>query len=328
MFGLEVHGYSVPVATISLPRGQENTIQYVPFYTSPFGTSGRTNSRTITSILDAIRRQLLSGGVSINLISPLRLSLETSSAKLTQMVAIFRACHTTLVTPTITTIRDVYYRDVELFKSQRTVVSILDQICRVMDVPLSKLAVVASQKGLMAGNALINTADGTIELGWQPQLIPDHVIGVSGIDLVVILEKDAIFTQFVHYVLERPLPILVVTGKGFPDKLTVKLCAAAAAPQVVYVDLDVYGMHIARCYPKAWYGGVELLAYHNGWLETTNHERRMAASLMNSTQSQLVKTELQRGWILNKKAELNVVDGGNAVAYVYRLVCSQLARLI
>lgn len=62
----------------------------------------------------------------------------------------------------VTTRRDIYYRDVELFQTQRVVDDAIAKICSVWQIDQAALNVVSSAKGLLYGNARVLHEDRTI----------------------------------------------------------------------------------------------------------------------------------------------------------------------
>ena len=57
--------------------------------------------------------------------------------------------------------RDIYYKDVQLFKRQEVVDRIVEDLAHTFGVERSTLSIVAAAKGIVCGNAIIFKKDGT-----------------------------------------------------------------------------------------------------------------------------------------------------------------------
>lgn len=69
--------------------------------------------------------------------------------------------HNLIKSNSITTKRDIYYRDVELFETQSAVDKIVDNLAYSFGVQRLELNIVASPKGLVYGDLTIVTKNGT-----------------------------------------------------------------------------------------------------------------------------------------------------------------------
>ncbi|KAG2733038.1 hypothetical protein G9P44_004028 [Scheffersomyces stipitis] len=212
-----------------------------------------------------------------------------------------------------TTIRDIYYQDVEAFHwKQRYCNEILNSIV-VDSLGLSlehNFSIYPSQKGLVYGDFAIKSNEGTIfqmSYSEEPVLIPlqtkfEHILpNEESHYAIVILEKEAVFQSFCYYIKTRytlkdnyvPDNLIVVTGKGFPDNLTkkfVNILANTAFTNSVtlgFFDSDVYGINICKNYQdeiatesksRDIYAGVYLMDYIAGWSDITARERILIMS--------------------------------------------------
>ncbi|ORX79211.1 hypothetical protein BCR32DRAFT_281586 [Anaeromyces robustus] len=142
----------------------------------------------------------------------------------------------------ILTKRDVYYRNVTLFKKQNTVNEVLNNISCSLGVPHSSLNIIASQKGLITGNIKIKMKKG-------------YIIDCQ--------EKEAIF-QYLYSTgfLDKNKNITLITGKGYPD-----LCTRFQYLKIYgLMDFDPYGQEILLTYQK----GSKSLEYYNNQLSVPN----------------------------------------------------------
>ncbi|KAJ3163924.1 endodeoxyribonuclease [Geranomyces variabilis] len=131
--------------------------------------------------------------------------------------------------------REIFYRDVRLFKTQATVDAVgnfanwQDLACA-FGVPRFCLRIVASAKGLVYGNLIIRLKDGSCvdcSQGSDGTLIPptEQIAGLqTDARFVLVIEKDATFrTLLDHGFADTHGPCVIVTGKGYPDVATRQL---------------------------------------------------------------------------------------------------------
>lgn len=263
----------------------------------------------------------------------------------------------------VTTLRDIYYQDVTLFhKSQKYSNEMIEMIRKSLNASLEdNLSIFPSQKGLVYGNCNIRFKEGAcIDLDYtsDPKLIPpisnredNKIIEITPApDAVVIIEKDAIFKSFCNFIKKKNYSkhIIVITGKGYPDKLTKKFVHSLSdynsnAVMLGFMDSDVYGINIFKTYKylnddekfseiKMILAGVFLLEYEEGWIDISNRDIKMMSNLIKEMAIQLehchqskslnelkiCHRELTRGLFLFKKSEMNVIES-NSTAHNYML---------
>ncbi|QPG73683.1 hypothetical protein FOA43_000996 [Brettanomyces nanus] len=160
----------------------------------------------------------------------------------------------------ITTKRQIYYSDVALFQNQRIVDEYVGNIVGCLGVNIESLGIMASQKGLVFGNLQfqyqghkninISEIDGAtliplISLNSKSQ---DFKFSQEALfDEIIVVEKDSIFRSLCQAL--RGQRKLIVTAKGFPDRLTKVfvyfVCSHfSKVPVSCLVDSDVYGLLI------------------------------------------------------------------------------------
>lgn len=282
-----------------------------------------------------------------------------SNYKLTILVRILRLVLENFAVGKVTTVRDIYYQDVALFKGQRTVTAAIDQICRLLHVPRRLLGIVPAPNGLISGDlTVVFQSDAVVEIDRKncPQLIPVgsqvfHITVKKLPQFILVVEKEAVFSH-----LHRELPeAIVLTGKGFPDhytRLFLKALVDSMPTVPVYglMDADVHGILIMKTYcegsessveeqypiPQIQHLGVNLLDYKQGVVNCTHRDKRLA---MSTLRKQWIKdsryaqwrVELQRGLFFGKKAEMNVLDSAHLqvlATYVRNKVRQQKLRQI
>ncbi|KAK3911253.1 Meiotic recombination protein SPO11 [Frankliniella fusca] len=156
--------------------------------------------------------------------------------------------------------RQLYYEDVTFLKSQREVDDGALSVSRVLRLPPWHLGLLATAKGLVAGDLTITTVDGEVlDCSSNPGgvLIPGDVCAVQSVQstakFMLVLEKDTIFQRVLQEgILDRLGPCIVVTGKGYPDVSTRALLSRLEAelrlPMLAVMDADPHGVHIMCVY--------------------------------------------------------------------------------
>ncbi|KAI6046207.1 Spo11/DNA topoisomerase VI subunit A, partial [Pisolithus marmoratus] len=183
-----------------------------------------------------------------------------------QLLRIMSYAHRALEQGVSLTKRDVYYRDVVLFKSQKIVDRFIDDLAATLRRDRAELNIRATSKGLICGSCLVirliegeclrlNDHEGT--------LIPagediGHLELETRVAWVLVVEKEAIFQTLCQLNFTKhpalPGPGLIVTGKGYPDVATRRLVKMLSdnlherIPIVALVDADAYGLDILSVY--------------------------------------------------------------------------------
>ncbi|ORY78968.1 Spo11/DNA topoisomerase VI subunit A, partial [Protomyces lactucae-debilis] len=194
-----------------------------------------------------------------------------------------------LVRDVKSTKRDLYYRNVALFKSQSVVDRLLSQLELTYECERHEFNVVASAKGLLFGPAAITMTDGQVlDLSSQARNITDvehyAAIDLSNIETVLVVEKDAVFQTLCQSVSAAPASHpcknwLLLTAKGYPDvssRQALKFIEASittstdvsirAIPLLCLVDLDPHGIEILA----TWKYGSVARAAHSRHLAVTS----------------------------------------------------------
>lgn len=238
------------------------------------------------------------------------------------------------------TSRDIFYQDIGLFKTQRLIVRLLDQITRYFCVPRDYLNVVASPNGLISGDILVTLENGNvvdIKRLNGPSLIPVasiiHVAARKKPEYILVVEKEAVFSHLQAELQEG----IIITGRGFPDHATrhmVKKLSETFPDVSIYglVDSDVHGILILRCYENGsdraiehqgrisgfeWLG-VSLIEYQDGLVQSSLADKRVAMATLrhdwiHGAAYKSWKAELQRGLFMGAKGEMNLLDTNQSV---------------
>lgn len=163
--------------------------------------------------------------------------------------------------------RELYYRNVELFRNQESVNKAVDTLCAMLNVQECELGVMSSSKGLIAGDLIINIGDERIDCTTS-RAVPSNPSAItsfeSNADYVLVVEKDTVFQRLVNDgIFERiKQRIILVTAKGYPDvntrTLLRKMSTELRKPIYIIVDADPHGIEIMCTYK---YGS--LMKVHN-----------------------------------------------------------------
>ncbi|RLV89234.1 Meiosis-specific protein SPO11 [Spathaspora sp. JA1] len=234
-----------------------------------------------------------------------------------------------------TTLRDIYYQDVEIFGHNQSNCTRLLELFVEDSLQWSlgeHLNIRPSQKGMIYGDCFENFHKTT-----EPILIPinyqDHFIDSKTNNkrlLIIIIEKDAVFQSLCHYLKisnNKIQNFLVISGKGYPDRLTLRflmwISRSFPTSTIGFFDSDVYGLRICksyqRCVRELIFGGVFLLETNiRDHLPITFRDIKIMINLLitlseernqeNNSIFMLWKRELTRGLILFRKAEMNVLE--------------------
>uniref|UniRef100_A0A3P9HZ19 DNA topoisomerase (ATP-hydrolyzing) n=1 Tax=Oryzias latipes TaxID=8090 RepID=A0A3P9HZ19_ORYLA len=190
-----------------------------------------------------------------------------SVTKFAQILKILSVIYRLVQSNSYATKRDVYYNNTQLFGSQRSVDTIVDDISCMLKVSRRALHVMATSKGLIAGDLCYLEEDGTridCRSSSAAVSVSSNVSGirniVSSAKFVMIVEKDATFQTLLNDDFCRKLsPCIMITGKGVPDvnsRLMVKkLWDTLQIPIFALVDADPHGFEIMCIYK---YGSVAM----------------------------------------------------------------------
>ncbi|XP_077997935.1 meiotic recombination protein SPO11-like [Glandiceps talaboti] len=255
-------------------------------------------------------------------------------------------CYKLVQSNTFSTKRDIYYQDTQLFGSQSSLDEIIDNISCMIKVPRECLHVLATSKGLIAGDLYFKEAeDKTVDCtNTQTGIaIPANMNTVSNIrstaTMVLIVEKDAIFQKLLdEKIFQKLPPCIVLTGRGFPDvstrRMVRKLWNCLKIPIFVLVDADPHGMAILSVYKYGsrglsfdteelavpgirWLGVLpsDIIKFHvsqESLIPLTTADLDKAREIMKRpsyTSQPLWMKEMQTMLSMNNKAEIEALSG-------------------
>ncbi|EJF65132.1 topoisomerase acting in meiosis [Dichomitus squalens LYAD-421 SS1] len=195
-----------------------------------------------------------------------RVSKTPSARPFAQLFRVIDLIHEALVDGVPVTKRDIYYKDVQLFRSQATVDRLVDDLAATLQLTRADLDVRASSKGLMCGSGVtmhmqsgetLELCDGDASLIPPSEDIKRFAVAQT-LAWVLVVEKEAVFQTLCRLRLAThetlPGSGLIVTGKGYPDVATRQLVKTLAdnlparVPILALVDGDAYGIDILSVY--------------------------------------------------------------------------------
>ncbi|RPB26966.1 DNA topoisomerase IV, alpha subunit, partial [Terfezia boudieri ATCC MYA-4762] len=236
--------------------------------------------------------------------------------------------------------RDIYYKDVKLFRKQSVVDTIIDDIAYTFGVERGKLNVVAAAKGLVCGHMKIWYMSGDMVECWNNRegiLIPStksiNRIDVLDAQWVLVIEKEATFRALSTNKFWDTCTAgngILITGKGYPDISTrefLRLLSDAIQPSAsstcshesqsrsprIYavVDHDPHGLNILSVYKfgsvalahenhRLVVSNVELLGIKNEDLECIQNNEHRILSLTSSDRRKAVQL-LEKSYIWSQE---------------------------
>ncbi|EDR11599.1 topoisomerase acting in meiosis, partial [Laccaria bicolor S238N-H82] len=227
------------------------------------------------------KRNTIEGTTSYKCIRYPKKSTTGSARPLAQLMRLLDLTHEAILDGLPATKRDIFYKDVALFKTQKVVDNLVDDLAATFQIERSDLNIRASTKGLISGAGL------TIQLlsGEVIQLIDtEGSIIPAGEDIesfsvdedvawVLIVEKEAVFQTLCRLGITDVDSIVysrLFQGKGYPDVATRHLVKSLAdalprtIPIMALVDGDPYGLDILSVYK---YGSLSM-QHESGKLAT------------------------------------------------------------
>ncbi|KAJ8409003.1 hypothetical protein AAFF_G00240240 [Aldrovandia affinis] len=206
-------------------------------------------------------------GPDSSIVTTIRSDCSSSVNRFALTLKVLSAVYKLVQSNTYATKRDIYYNDAQLFGTQRTVDSIVDDISCMLKAPRRSLHVLATSKGFLSGDLCYLEEDGTkvnCSSRSTAMSVSSNVCGIKNIvsdaKFVLIVEKDATFQRLLDDgFCIRLAPCIMITGKGVPDvnsRLMVrKLWDALRIPIFALVDADPHGIEIMCIYK---YGSVSM----------------------------------------------------------------------
>jgi len=165
-----------------------------------------------------------------------KLILYYNSSKIAKIFKLMSIIYQKICNLSSSTKRELYYNNVELFKSVENINNILNDICSLLIINRFDLPIFPSAKGLFCGNINIKNEYGIqlnitnnnynkINLITYEYLTDDFKIDDNNFNkplFILIVEKETLFFNLIenNFFTQIFKNILLITGKGYPDYLT------------------------------------------------------------------------------------------------------------
>ncbi|KAI4091532.1 MAG: hypothetical protein LQ339_008103 [Xanthoria mediterranea] len=218
--------------------------------------------------------------------------------RFTVVLRILELIHETLVNDAVVSKRNIYYKDPELFKSQKVVDRYVDVLSHTFGIQRAALNVTAAAKGLVAGSFTMTFHDSSTRScnGAANAILIDDVDDIRSVDIsnvlwILVVEKESTFRTLDScktHENSRAGKGIILTAKGYPDVSTrvfLRLLSISSHPlPSIYalVDFDPDGISIMSTYKH----GSANLAHENAnvrcstlrWLGVKSGDLNIATS--------------------------------------------------
>ncbi|CAB3249815.1 unnamed protein product [Arctia plantaginis] len=155
--------------------------------------------------------------------------------------------------------RELFYQNVARLRNQANLDVAVRDVCCLLETPPWSLGIVATSKGLIAGPLKLHYRNGGVVdcMASGGVLIPQDITGIvefqTTAKYILVVEKDAIFQKLLDEgALVRLRPVIIITGKGYPDvstrQLLCRLCTEIRLRALALVDADPHGYEIFLTY--------------------------------------------------------------------------------
>ncbi|KAH8583819.1 topoisomerase VIA [Cryptosporidium sp. chipmunk genotype I] len=163
------------------------------------------------------------------------------------------------------TLRELYYHNSWLFKSQSQVNRIVQNFSEILQTPRISFGLFPSPKGMIGGRIKLIYKNSDLldveELGVSGATITDifdlnesKYIIKTNVRYILLIEKASIFQYLMEREVYNRIPCLIITGKGFPDISTRKLVSdiiyKSGITALYLGDFDPHGINIYLTYVR------------------------------------------------------------------------------
>merc|ERR1719273_1992494 len=167
--------------------------------------------------------------------------------------------HSLLESNTYATKRELYYKYINDYVSQANLDESVTTISVMLQIPRINLHIMATSKGLIAGNlSFVNEDEVEVDcrLATGGEMVPCNIGALRNFrtdaNAILVVEKDAVFQTLLQDNNLQMLKTILITGKGVPDlntrQLVYKLSICLKIPIFALVDADPYGIEIMCVY--------------------------------------------------------------------------------
>ncbi|GBM06454.1 Meiotic recombination protein SPO11, partial [Araneus ventricosus] len=170
-----------------------------------------------------------------------------SERKLVRFLHVLTKIHKLIKTNSYRTKRELFYEDVNLFKTQKALDDILDDIACLLKTPKIKLHVLTTSKGCISGNLRYKESDGSyIDCSESNQgvLISNDVDSISYIQsdarFILVVEKSAVFQMLLDCNITKLLhPCIMITQLIIILLLFEHHIGTTSLHKIIQIPLDI-----------------------------------------------------------------------------------------
>ncbi|XP_038210027.1 meiotic recombination protein W68 [Zerene cesonia] len=197
--------------------------------------------------------------LEISKTTTIRYSRAEDKSRFNTIVFVLTRVHELMTKNMTVTRRELYYQNLARFRSQGVLDIGVRDVCCLLECPPWDLGIVATAKGLIAGPLKIVNEDGSvIDCSTSGgTLVPQDIRNIkefkTSAKYILVVEKDAIFQKLLDEgALVRLRPVIILTGKGYPDvctrQLLCRLVSDLKLKALALVDADPHGYEIFLTY--------------------------------------------------------------------------------
>lgn len=179
----------------------------------------------------------------------------------------------------ISTKRELYYENTNLYKVQATCDRSITVACEVLNTQRRDLNVMSCSKGILQGSlCFLKNNVGLIDANLQNILITEELLNhrvISNAKCILVVEKEATFQKLIDELIFESFPrLILITGKGYPDicsRLFIRwLQEKLNIPVYGLFDCDPHGVEIYLTYKygssKDRFEGREAIVREMEWI--------------------------------------------------------------
>ena len=241
-FALPPSFYASPLPSIVTIK--QNLLQKLETFFTMITDSLNNNEKLLILIVDLDKSALFNfdnGYYSLpedtNTFKYTEYTLFNNSNKIAQLLKVASILYDKCMKMSSSTKRELYYTDVELFKSTENIDSIINDLCSILVINRFELPIFPSAKGLFCGNISLYNEKGNqmnikstsysfnkINLITYEYLTENFSVQIDNNinTFILIVEKETLFFNLIENTdfLNAFPNVILITGKGYPDYMT------------------------------------------------------------------------------------------------------------
>ncbi|CAD2087007.1 topoisomerase, putative [Plasmodium vinckei lentum] len=186
--------------------------------------------------------------------------LDKKLIKLSRIVSVVELINNMIIQNKSCTQREIYYKLYNIFNEQCQTNRHIKDVCAILGFPRSSLNIYASEKGCIAGLLTLKKRGEILNISNMEYglMINDNLLNVDKVEslahYILVVEKYSLYQKLCEKKMWNILPLILITGKGFPDYATRKIIFDLVnlfQLECVYVgDYDPYGIRIYLSYKE------------------------------------------------------------------------------